>query len=523
MPFGWYMGRRQGPVISLAIFTIMLSGCLAAPVASWGDDSGEISTSRIGDEVTISADMNQYPGDYGPFSLIGCGNLDGDGNADKNIPAAKELVFSGYMANSILYETHSDDLKDGRDLGTVAAVIIDSMSMQAADEVVEGTGPKVFVKDWISPTYPTTASGAGLDPVKKEGAKFLSLALIPASENIIDGIHALETWHQAIEVHGYIMVDNKTSLTGIEKSSGSCSIKIDENANAHVFVTEIRLASGVVSEDGEDKDEWAMGDVDYLGRWGFIAFFLLFGVGGAFGAFILSNMLLMRQAKNTAKTLMGEEGYKKAEKMRKDLRKSKKNKFDDGALQRAPPKKEPKKPPKEEKKPEPESKLAGFSLDNILSKGSSLDSTNSISGGGGVTVTAEAVNMVNQNEQMSQSAGGNVSGGFGGGGVSGGGVSGGGVSGGFAGGSQSGGGDSHFSSNSMNAPISSMNTPIERPDKPMKKRRAAKKQSASSQQSSTQQSSSSSAPGPKRKGGPPPAKQQRPSVSESDFDDFSDL
>ena len=516
MPFGWYMGRRQGPVISLAILTIMLSGCLAAPVASWGDGSGEISTSKTGDEVTISADMNQYPGDYGPYALIGCNNLDNDGNVDKGQPAGNELIFSGYMANSILYETHSDDLKDGRDLGSIAAVIIDSMSMQAADEVVEGTGPKVFVKDWIAPTYPTTASGAGLDPVKKEGAKFLSLGLIPASENIIDGIHALETWHQAIEVHGYLLMeDNRTPSTGIEKSGNSCSISIDENANAHVYVTEIRLASGVVSEDGEDDDEWAMGDVDYLGRWGFITFFLIFGVGGAFGAFILSNMLLLRQAKNTAKTLMGEEGYMKAEKMKQDLRKSKKNKFDDDVIQRAPPKKEPKKPPKEEKKPEPESKLAGFSLDNILSKGSSLDSTNTISGGGGVTVTAEAVNMVKQNEQMSQSTGGNVSGGFSGGGVTSG-VSGGGVTGGFVGGAQSGGGDTHFSSNSMNKPI-------ERPDKPMKKRRATKKRSASSQQSTTQQSSSPSAPGPKRKGGPPPSKQQRPSVSDNDFDDFSDL
>ena len=137
--------------------------------------------------------------------------------------------------------------------------------MQAADEVVEGTGPKVFVKDWIAPTYPTTASGAGLDPVKKEGAKFLSLGLIPASENIIDGIHALETWHQAIEVHGYLLMeDNRTPSTGIEKKSKtSCSISIDENANAHVYVTEIRLASGVVSEDGEDDDEWAMGCLLY--------------------------------------------------------------------------------------------------------------------------------------------------------------------------------------------------------------------------------------------------------------------
>ena len=144
-----------------------------------------------------------------------------------------------------------------------------------------------------------------------------------------------------------------------------------------------------------------------------------------------------------------------------------------------------------------------------------MDSTNTISGGGGVTVTAEAVNMVKQNEQMSQSTGGNVSGGFSGGGVTSG-VSGGGVTGGFVGGAQSGGGDTHFSSNSMNKPI-------ERPDKPMKKRRATKKRSASSQQSSTQQSSSPSAPGPKRKGGPPPSKQQRPSVSDNDFDDFSDL
>ena len=106
-----------------------------------------------------------------------------------------------------------------------------------------------------------------------------------------------------------------TSLWKITEHYPS-KLSIDENANAHVFVTEIRLASGVVSEDGEDKDEWAMGDVDYLGRWGFIAFFLLFGVGGAFGAFILSNMLLMRQAKNTAKKV-----NKSAKKLFKGMKK----------------------------------------------------------------------------------------------------------------------------------------------------------------------------------------------------------
>ena len=51
--------------------------------------------------------------------------------------------------------------------------------------------------------------------------------------------------------------------------------------------------------------------VPLIGRAGFITFFLFVGVGGAVGMFLLSQMIVRQGAKETMKTLLGEEGLQK--------------------------------------------------------------------------------------------------------------------------------------------------------------------------------------------------------------------
>ena len=75
--------------------------------------------------------------------------------------------------------------------------------------------------------------------------------------------------------------------------------------------------------DGEDDDEWVQGNVPILGRAGFIMFFLIAGIGGGVGAFILSQGLVLKSAKGTMRTLLGEGGLEKVAQVKKDMKSAK--------------------------------------------------------------------------------------------------------------------------------------------------------------------------------------------------------
>ena len=70
-------------------------------------------------------------------------------------------------------------------------------------------------------------------------------------------------------------------------------------------------------------DEWKQGDVPVLGREGFILFFFVAGIGGAVGLFIYSTGMMKRSASKTMKTLIGDEGMKKAASVKADAKAAK--------------------------------------------------------------------------------------------------------------------------------------------------------------------------------------------------------
>ena len=98
-----------------------------------------------------------------------------------------------------------------------------------------------------------------------------------------------------------------------------------------MVITKIKTEQGVVSLDGEHDDEYSLGDTDIFGGWTFILFFLIFGVGGGVGLFIVSTMIIRQGAKATAEALLGREGFAKAIQMKKDLKQSKKDGLESAA------------------------------------------------------------------------------------------------------------------------------------------------------------------------------------------------
>ena len=145
-------------------------------------------------------------------------------------------------------------------------------------------------------------------------------------------------------------------------------------ADAYVIVTGITLESATVSQNGEADDEWVQGDVPILGRSGFVMFFLVFGLGGAFGAFIFSQQMVMKSAKNTMKTLIGDEGMKRAASVKTEAKAAKKAGMESPTerqarldkQRKAEEKKTPKSTPERETKKETGDALGGFDLDSVL-------------------------------------------------------------------------------------------------------------------------------------------------------------
>jgi hypothetical protein len=265
-----------------------------------------------------------------------------------------------------------------------AAVIIHTMTWSEAESVEEGSAGRVSLKDWSSPVNPTEAVGSKISENEDE---WEVIGLIPGSENIANGLNVLEHWHQPIELSGYIL-----ETDGVSTVSETCEL---EDQGHGMVVTKIRTEEGVVSMDGDHDDEYSLGDTDIFGGWTFILFFLIVGVGGGVGLFIVSTMVIRQGAKATAEALLGREGFAKAVQMKKDLKTSKRAGLE-SASDRAKKERKSNPPPKKSSNQE-ETQISGFSLDSVLSSSSNDDQgPETFGGGGSVVVTSEAKQMQSQ-------------------------------------------------------------------------------------------------------------------------------
>ena len=86
-----------------------------------------------------------------------------------------------------------------------------------AESVQDGDAGRIGIKDWSSPIMPSEDSGNILDiPSQQKEGEWFVFGIIPASENIADGLNVLEIWHQPITITGYV-VESGVLGTGDEK------------------------------------------------------------------------------------------------------------------------------------------------------------------------------------------------------------------------------------------------------------------------------------------------------------------
>jgi hypothetical protein len=344
---------------------MLMAGCVYSSTPEWGSGDGQLNV----DIEENSAIIQSQLGDGFDSSVaFGCNGT--------------KTKVTGMLISSAIYDSHPDI--DGIESAMGAAVIIHTMKWSEAEAIEEGSAGRVNLKDWSSPVNPTEAVGSKLSENEDD---WEVIGIIPGSENVADGLNVLEHWHQPIELSGYILdTDNVATV------SETCDL---EDQGHGMVVTKIRTEEGVVSMDGDHDDEYSLGDTDIFGGWTFILFFLIVGVGGGVGLFIVSTMIIRQGAKATAEALLGREGFAKAVQMKKDLKSSKKAGLE-SAEDRAKKERKANPPPKKSSQKE-EAPLSGFSLDSVLSSTDDGDDGPATFGGGGsVVVTSEAKQMQSQ-------------------------------------------------------------------------------------------------------------------------------
>jgi hypothetical protein len=359
------MARPQVRLAMLLVLLMLMAGCIFSSTPEWGTDDGQLKVEIDDGKAKIQSKL-------------------GDGfDEDVDFVECRDSTtfkVTGLLITSMVYDAHPGD--DSIESAMGAAVIIDTMSWSAAESVKEGTAGRVPIKDWTSPVNPSPSGGS--NEIKTNADTWEIIGIIPASENIADGLNVLEHWHQPIELTGYILAGG-----GMIGDVNTDDCELEDQGHAMV-VTNIRTEEGIVSIDGESDDEYTLGDTDVFGRFSFILFFIIVGAGGGVGLFLVSTMVIRTGAKATAETLLGREGFAKAVQMKMDLKSSKKEGLE-SAEDRATKVREQKPPPK--KGSSDDVAIPGFSLDNILSSDEREGIRGSFGESGSVVVTSEAKEM----------------------------------------------------------------------------------------------------------------------------------
>ena len=387
---------RRARLALLLVCTMFLAGCLGPDTAEWGSSGIEVEIDRNpATEASITTNLGASKATYESLSPVGC-DVGEDIETAKN--ASDRIKFTGFLSASVLYDSH-DPINGAKNMDTAvtAAVAIQAMSNSEAENVKDGEGARIDVKEWNIPLMPETRAGTvDLDEIDSETeSDWYVLGLIPTTENINDGFRALSEWHKPITIHGYLIspttvngsaftIDGKSQSNGYHRTTGSFAHTVDDNCNlnvginnlqsVYVLVEEIEIDGRVVSSNGNDADEWKLGHVSFIGRGGFITFFIIVGIGGSVGMFLLSQMIVRKGAKETMKTLLGDEGIAKIKKVAADLKRDKKS----GTMSPTERKRQHDREDKQmdSQKPKKPSKkgdagISGFDLDSALSGGSS--------------------------------------------------------------------------------------------------------------------------------------------------------
>ena len=206
--------KRQHLVLVAIALLIPLSGCVAPSGPEWGEGQGTVKVTTIDTNHTVETWLGttnhtyviQQHGCEGPDLIEG---------------STAPISVEGWMSASAIYDDHSALDRDDLTNAVGASAAVNLMSFESAGFIE--TGIRVEPTKWDDPLRPETGNGEGDLDGEPEGA-WAIIGVIPATEEVAQGITILDSWHQPIRIEGFVLDGSISSTNPADATLMGCRL-----------------------------------------------------------------------------------------------------------------------------------------------------------------------------------------------------------------------------------------------------------------------------------------------------------
>ena len=315
------MLRRNVVLPLLAILLLPMAGCLSSSPINWGSEVGEYSAilNDNNTEIVIDDRMSIYQESY--LESVGIGTVGCQGENGTMAQSSQSVVadeyggtpirIEGWLANGKAFPDH-----DGP---AVYSIAVNMMSIEEANNLkpheLDPQEDIPLMKEWDDPLMAEGQFGSEFEDIQSKRG-WAVIGIIPAGENIADGMIGLLDWNRPISIEGYFLHDQKNIRIPTELSVSDCSVASRESFGAYFAVTSMTIAGNEASA----SDEYSVGSIPLLGGSLYLLLVIIGGAAGAFGAFTFSTIQIRKKANQTASVLMSEKQIRSAGGVDKELK-----------------------------------------------------------------------------------------------------------------------------------------------------------------------------------------------------------
>ena len=315
------MPRRSVILPLLAILLLPMAGCLSSSPINWGSDIGQYSAvmNENNTEIVIDDRMSVYQESY--LESVGIGAVGCQGENGTMAQSSQSVVadeyggtpirIEGWLANGKAFPDH-----DGP---AVYSIAVNMMPIEEANNLkpheLDPQEDIPLMKEWDDPLMAEGQFGSEFEDIQSKRG-WAVIGVIPASENIADGMIGLLDWNRPISIEGYFLHDQKNIRIPTELSVSDCSVASRESFGAYFAVTSMTIAGN----DASASEEYSVGSIPLVGGSLYLLLVIIGGAAGAFGAFTFSTIQIRKKANQTASVLMSEKQIRSAGGVDRDLK-----------------------------------------------------------------------------------------------------------------------------------------------------------------------------------------------------------
>ena len=315
------MLRRNVVLPLLAILLLPMAGCLSSSPINWGSEVGEYSAflNDNNTEIVIDDRMSIYQESYLESVEIGTVGCHGDNgtmaqSSQSVLPeeyGGTPIRIQGWLANGKAFPDHEGP--------AIYSIVVNMMPMEEARNLkpheLDPQQDIPLMKEWDDPLMAEGQFGSEFEDIQTKRG-WAVIGVVPASENIANGMIGLLDWNRPISIEGYFLHDEKNIRIPTELLVSDCNVAFRESFGAYLAVTSMTIAGNEASA----SEEYSVGTIPLVGGSIYVLLVIIGGASGAFAAFTFSTIQIRKKANQTASVLMSEEQIRAAGGVDKELK-----------------------------------------------------------------------------------------------------------------------------------------------------------------------------------------------------------